>query len=134
MKKIRVIMELGEDGYGVSFPDIENIFGFGENLEMAKADAYKVLEYYMDILNKKNETLPEILRGDYELDFEYDIESLLKHIEGIVTKTALAKASGINPVQLSHYSSGLKKPRKAQKEKIINGLHKLGKELLSVSQ
>ena len=127
-------MELGKDGYGVSFPDIENIFGFGENLKAAKADAYKVLEYYMDILNKNNETLPEILRGGYELDFEFDIESLLKHIEGIVTKTALAKASGINPVQLSHYSSGLKKPRKEQKEKIINGLHKLGQELLSVSK
>jgi len=127
-------MELGKDGYGVSFPDIENIFGFGENLEAAKADAYKVLEYYMDILNKNGETLPDILCGDYELDFEFDIESMLMHVEGIVTKKALAKASGINPAQLSHYSSGLKKPRKAQKEKIINGLHKLGQELLSVSQ
>ena len=127
-------MELGKDGYGVSFPDIENIFGFGENLETAKADAYKVIEYYMDILNKNGETIPEILQNGYELDFEFDIESLLKHIEGIVTKTALAKASGINPIQLSHYSSGLKKPRKEQKEKIINGLHKLGQELLSVSQ
>ena len=30
-------------------------------------------------------------------------------------------------------SSGLKKPRKEQREKIINGLHKSGQELLSVS-
>jgi hypothetical protein len=57
----------------------------------------------------------------------------LKYIGGTVTKTALAKASGINVTQLSHYSSGLKKPRKQQRDKIIAGLHKLGKDLLSLS-
>ena len=134
MKTIKVILELGKDGYGVSFPDIENIFGFGENPEAAKADAHKVLAFYIDMLNKNDEPLPEILQSGYELEFEFDIASLLKHIEGIVTKTSLAKASGINPVQLSHYSSGLKRPRKEQKEKILIGLQKLGKELLSVSQ
>ena len=134
IKKNRVILELGKDGYGVSFPEIDNIFGFGENLEAAKADAYKVLELYTSTLNKNGDPLPKILQNGNELDFEFDVESLLKHIEGIVTKTALAKASGINPVQLSHYSSGLKKPRKAQKEKILNGLNKLGEELRFVSQ
>lgn len=64
---------------------------------------------------------------------EFDTVALLKHVEGIVTKTDLAKDSGINAYQLSHYSSGLKKPRKQQRERLINGLHKLGKELLSVS-
>lgn len=133
MKKIRVILELGKDGYGVSFPEIENIFGFGETLDAAKEDAQNVLDFYIEILNKNGKRIPAILQGEYELEFEYDIEALLKHIEGIVTKTALAKASGINPAQLTHYSSGLKKPRKEQREKIINALHKLGRELLSVS-
>ena len=32
-----------------------------------------------------------------------------------------------------HYSSGLKKPRKAQLERIVAGLHKLGRDLLAVS-
>ena len=68
-----------------------------------------------------------------ELCFEFDIEALLKYVDGIVTKTALSKASGINASQLSHYSSGLKKPRKEQRERIIKGLHTLGQELLSVS-
>ena len=133
MKIIRVILEAGKDGYGVSFPEIENIFGFGETLEAAKEDAQKVLDFYIEILNKNGKSLPKILQEEYKLDFELDTEALLKHVEGIVTKTALAKASGINPAQLTHYSSGLKKPRKEQKERIINGLHKLARELLSVS-
>jgi hypothetical protein len=73
------------------------------------------------------------LQGEYELVFEFDIEALLKYIDGTVTKSAPAKASGINPAQLSHYSSGLKKPRKEQRERIIKGLHQIGQDLLSVS-
>ncbi|GAB6010520.1 hypothetical protein [Viscerimonas tarda] len=133
MKQIRVILELGKDGYGVSFDQIPNVYGFGETLESAKADAKAALDTFKEVLLKHGKTMPDILKEEYELVFEYDIEALLKYIDGTVTKTALAKASGINASQLSHYSSGLKKPRKEQREKIISGLHKLGKELLSVS-
>jgi predicted RNase H-like HicB family nuclease len=133
MKTIKVILEVGKDGYGVSFPEIKNIFGFGETLDAAKEDAQKVLDFYIEILTKDGKSLPKILQGEYSLAFELETEALLKHVEGIVTKTALAKASGINPAQLTHYSSGLKKPRKEQREKIINALHKLGRELISVS-
>ena len=91
------------------------------------------MDGYIVALNKCNQPIPEILRGEYELVFQFDVEALLKHIDGKVTKTALAKAAGINAAQLSHYSSGLKKPKKQQREKIIAGLHKLGKELLAVS-
>ncbi|WP_352423226.1 type II toxin-antitoxin system HicB family antitoxin [Proteiniphilum sp.] len=133
MKTIKVILEAGKDGYGVSFNEIPNIFGFGESIEEAKDDAEQALVGFIRILEKQGRPVPEVLDGEYELAFEFDTVALLKHIEGIVTKTALAKASGINASQLSHYSSGLKKPRKEQRDRIISGLHKLGEELLSVS-
>ena len=133
MKQIHVTLEMGKDGYGVSFDEIPNVFGFGETVNDAKADAKASLYFYIECLNKTKRAIPEILQGEYELIFQFDVEALLKYINGTVTKTALAKASGINPTQLSHYSSGLKKPRKEQREKIIAGLHKLGQELISVS-
>jgi predicted RNase H-like HicB family nuclease len=133
MKQIHVTLELGKDGYGVSFEEITNVFGFGETVEQAKQDAKASLDFYIECLNKTNRPLPEILEGEYELVFEFDVEALLKYIGGTVTKTALAKASGINATQLSHYSSGLKKPRIEQRNKIIAGLHQLGRDLLSVS-
>ena len=133
MKQIQAILELGKDGYGVSFPEIPNVFAFGETVVEAKIDAQKALDFYIECLLKTNKTLPEILQNECEIVYQFDVEALLKYIDGTVTKTALAKASGINPAQLSHYSGGLKKPRKQQREKIINGLHKLGRDLLSVS-
>jgi len=133
MKQIHVILELGKDGYGVWFKEINNIFGFGETVELAKKDAQDVIDFYIKCLNESNNPIPEILKGKYELVFEFDVEALLKYIDGTVSKKALAKSSGINPVQLSHYSSGLKKPRKEQREKIIAGLHKIAKDLLAVT-
>lgn len=133
MAKITAILEAGKDGYGVSFNEIPNVFGFGETVEKAKQNAKEALDGFVDILKQKGKHIPHVLSEDYELVFEFDIEALLNHIDGIITKTALSKASGINPSQLSHYSSGLKKPRKEAREKIINGIHKLAEELLSVS-
>jgi len=92
-----------------------------------------VIKFYIKCLNEAKGAIPEILTGEYELVFEFDVEALLKYIDGTVTKRAIAKASGINPVQLTHYSSGLKKPRKAQRDKIIAGLHKIANDLLAVS-
>jgi len=133
MKQIHVVLELGKDGYGVWFKEIDNIFGFGETVESAKKDASDVINFYIECLKKYNKPLPEILSGDYELIFEFDIEALLKYIDGKVTKKAIAKASNINAIQLSHYSSGLKKPRQQQREKIIAGLHKIANDLLAVT-
>jgi len=133
MRQIHVTLEMGKDGYGIWFEEIENVFGFGETVEAAKKDAKAALEGYIVALNRCNQPIPEILQSEYELVFEFDIEALLKYIDGTVTKTALSKASGINATQLSHYSSGLKKPRRAQRERIIKGLHTIGTNLLSVS-
>jgi predicted RNase H-like HicB family nuclease len=133
MVTINVLLEAGKDGYGVSFREVPTVFGFGSSIEEAMADAKAALEGFVEVLRERGKPVPGILSGEYQLVFEFDTEALLKHINGIVTKTALAKASGINPSQLTHYSSGLKKPRKEQREKIIEGLHKLGRDLLSVS-
>ena len=133
MKQIHVVLELGKDGYGVLFKEIDNIFGFGETIELAKKDAKDVITFYIQSLKQSNEPVPEILQEEYELIFEYDIEALFTHIGDVVTKNSLAKYSGINQVQLSHYSSGLKKPGKKQRDKIIAGLHEIGNELLSIT-
>jgi len=129
MRKITSILEMGKDGYGVYFPEIPNIFGFGETVEDAKIDAKNVIIFFVENLKKLNRPIPEVLQQEYELNFEFDIKSLLKYINGTVTKTALSKASGINASQLSHYSSGKKTPRQSQRLKILNGIHKIGREL-----
>lgn len=78
------------------------------------------------------ENIPTILKGDYEIVYHFDVESLLNYYKGIFTNSALEKITGINQRQLQHYSSGLKKPRQPQLKKIEDGLHKLAAELRAV--
>lgn len=57
------------------------------------------------------------------------LRDLLLKYKGIISMSGLSKITGINERQLSHYVQGVSKPRKAQEEKIIQGLKKLGEEL-----
>ncbi len=133
MKKINAILEAGKDGYGVWFEEIPNVFAFGETIELAQEDAFSVISHFVEFLNDYKKPIPKILQGEYEIEFRFDTVALLAHLDGVITKAALSKASGINQSQLSHYSKGIKKPRKEQQDKIINGICKLGNELLSVA-
>lgn len=60
---------------------------------------------------------------------ESSIRDILLKYKGIISMSGLSKITGINERQLSHYVQGGSKPRKAQEEKIIQGLKKLGEEL-----
>ncbi len=55
-----------------------------------------------------------------------------KEVEKFTTLAALSRATGINQRQLSHYAIGTKQPRPASRERIIQGLHAIGRMALSL--
>lgn len=132
MKTINAVLEKSIDGYGVWFNQVPNVFAFGETVENAKQDAYTALNFYVTCLNEENKKIPNILQNDWELTFQYDTMALLNYYQGIFTKSALSKITGINASQLSQYANGFKKPRKLQVQRIEKGLHSLAKDLNSV--
>jgi len=85
-----------------------HVFAFGDMVEMVKTETKTALNGYIVALNNCKQPIPEILKDDYELVYKFEVEELLKYIDGTVTKTALEKAAGIHHTQLIHYSSGLK--------------------------
>ncbi len=131
MKQIKIVIEKSSNHYGAYAENVDGIFGAGDTPEEAKqsiVDAIRLLKKY----NKPN-NIPAILKGDYELVYRFDTESLLNYYKKIFTNSALERLTGINQRQLQHYSSGLKKPRPAQKKKIEKALHQLGSELLAIA-
>ena len=130
MKKVKIIIEKTSDHYSAYAENIEGIYGAGDTAEEAKQsviDAVKLLKKY-----NKPENIPAILKGEFELTYRFDTESLLNYYKKVFTNSALERITGINQRQLQHYSSGLKKPRPTQKKKIEAALHQLGSELLAV--
>ncbi len=130
MKLIKIIIEKTKDHYSAYAENVEGIYGAGDTPGDAKqsiVDAIRLLKLYNTADN-----IPTILKGDYKLVYRFDAESLLNYYKRIFTNSALERITGINQRQLQHYSSGLKKPRPAQKKKIESALHQLGGELMAV--
>ena len=77
--------------------------------------------------------VPQWLReGDYELEYHLDASALLQMCSPYASIAAISRASGINQHQLSHYANGIKKPRPEQRRRIIEGIHKIGRELIAI--
>lgn len=87
---------------------------------------------HLETMREDEDKIPEQFQEEYDLVFELDLRALLHHYEGIITRTGLSKLTGINEKQLGHYAQGIRNPRKAQRERIIRGIHNLGKELLEI--
>lgn len=120
MARVCVIIEKGTDLFSAWAENIPGIYGEGESVKEVKEDILKSISLYKELNEEKN--IPEELKGEYEIEWHFDVQSFLQYYSGIFTKAALERITGINQKQLGHYASGLKKPRKAQVEKIETAL------------
>ncbi len=125
-----MVIERSKNLFSAYAENAEGIYGGGKTVEEAKQSVLNAIRLLKEHNTIKN--IPDILKGRYELVFKFDMESLFNYYKGIFTKSGLERITGINQRQLQHYSSGLKKPRPAQKEKIQVALHRLGNELMAV--
>ena len=90
------------------------------------------LRLHIDGCIQDNDVLPKwVVTGEYELDYKLETSALIHSLEGILTRSAIARVSGINEKLIGHYASGYRNPRKRQREKIIRGIHTISCELAS---
>lgn len=127
MKQIKIIIEKSKDHFSAYSENIEGINGAGDTVEETKKNVFECIEIQKELGN-----FPKAFGENYEVTFKFDVESLLEYYKGIFTNAAFERITGINQAQISHYATGLKKPRVAQIKKIEAALHKLGSELMAV--
>jgi hypothetical protein len=90
------------------------------------------VEFHLESLHKDGDEIPDVLKGKFKLDFILNVRALLHYFEGVLTRSALSRVTGINERQLGHYITGHRKPRPEQRKKIVEGLHRISKEINSV--
>lgn len=129
MKKIKIVIGRSKDHFGAYAENVPKIYGGGDTIEEAKQSIFECIDIVKSFDDKD---IPAALKGEYELVWQLDVGSFLQHYKGIFNQTGIAKLTGINEKLLSHYASGLKKPRAAQAKRIEAALHQLGSELLAV--
>jgi len=127
-KKIIAMIARDKNGYGAWIENCQGVYGEGDTVQEAKESLLDGLRLFIEY----NRELPEVLRGNYEIEYHFDTPSFLEYYSNIFTKSALERMTGINQKQLGHYVSGYRNPSRKTIGKIDNALHRLSDELSQV--
>jgi predicted RNase H-like HicB family nuclease len=123
MKKIKVLISWSGDNYcaDAASNDINGaVLVTASTLEGAKKEFQSALQFHIEGSVADGDELPEWLVAEkYELDYIMETSALLHSLGGILTRSAIARVSGINERQ--------------KKERIINGIQAISRELASVT-
>lgn len=105
-----------------------------KNIIELKQEALYSIRFHVKGMIEDGDEVPEWLaKGNYVLEYVYmSVAALLHACEPYSTIAALSRATGINQRQLSHYANGIRNPRPQQRQRIVDGIHQIGKELMSV--
>ena len=120
------------DNYGACTNEVLGCVATHKTLEGVKKAYSDSLRWHLEAMVADGDEIPVALEGDYKLEFELNTQALLHFFEGVLTRSALARVTGINERQLGHYATGHRNPRLAQRKKIIDGIHKIGNEFNAV--
>lgn len=132
----KVVMETArtENGYSCTCGLLPGwLVAYDGDFEGFRKYVEESVDFYLECAREDGEAYAPVFDGEYELAYKFDVQSLLEYYRGIFSFSALQTITGINQRQLSHYASGVSKPRAKQAEKIAEGLRRLAKELQVVT-
>ena len=132
MDKVIVDIYFTGNNYCAYAPILLGCVSTAATLAEMKKNIKEAIEFHVETSLEYNDPIPEVFKGEYELEFKLSVEALLNAYSDVFTKAALSRITGINERQLWHYASGMRKPRPAQRKRIEDGLHRLGTELLAI--
>ena len=126
MKKFKIIVEKTPTGYSAYSDEISGVVSTGINWNEIKQNFTEAFLFHLEGLEEDGEKIPD----DFELEFTLDVGQFFEHYS-IFNVSALAKYLEINPQLLHQYKDGHKSVSEKTSLKILNGVHKFAKELLS---
>ncbi|MDE5750145.1 MAG: CopG family transcriptional regulator [Duncaniella sp.] len=137
MDKKKLKVHVGWSGRNFTCGVSEDIGGVvavtAKTLPKAKEDFEESLRWHIEGCLADGDPLPDyIAAGNYELEYELDTAAMLREAEQFTTMAAISRATGINQKLLGHYANMVKTPRPAQRQRIVDGLHAIGRQFLAV--
>lgn len=109
------------------------VVAYTGDLDGFKQYVQESVDFWLEGRRENGDDYPKVFDVDYQLVYDFDVATLLDYYRGIFSFAALQEITGINQKQLSHYASGISKPRPKQTEKIKSGLRRLAKDIEMVT-
>lgn len=123
MKGNKFIIEKTITGYSAYCYD-KPIYTTGQTIHELQLNALEALNYYLEEFGK-TATLESI-------ELELDFKQFFNYYK-VINAKHLAARIGMNETLLSQYVNGIKKPSKKQVNRIVDGLHEIGRELMELT-
>ena len=123
MKTLKFVIEKTITGYSAYCSD-KPIYTTGQTIHELQRNTMEAANLHFENSNE-NITLEMI-------EFEIDFKQFFEYYK-VINSKHLARRINMNESLLSQYVNGNKKPSKKQVEKIVDGLHEIGKELLELT-
>lgn len=118
--KFKFIIERTKTGYSAYERKLP-IYTSADTIQVLRINAFEAVNLYKEETNKKATKIDDIT-------FEIDFKQFFEYYK-VLNSKYLAKRIGMNESLLSQYVNGKKNPSKKQIDRIIDGLHEIGKEL-----
>lgn len=133
MEKIIVNISWSGNNYCAGVEYFGLVVATNKSLEKLYDEIASAFNFHLKGCAADGDAIPSaILTGNYEFEYKFELSALLHRLDGIISRAAIARATGINERQIGHYAAGLHNPRPEQRKRILDGIHSIGKELLSV--
>ena len=130
MKKLVVNICASKDSIGAYSVNGEGIYGAGDSIKDCQDDVLKSIEEIKQTLPP--DEWPDILKEEYDIEWHFDVQTLLLHYGALMSLSGLERITGINQKQLWAYMNGRSKPRRKQVDRIENSIRIFGGELSRV--
>lgn len=122
-KKIKVIVEKTKTGFS-AFTEDYPVFSTGNHFSELSENMVEAFNLYLEDDGYRIELK--------NLNFQINLKQFFQHYR-VINARFLAERIGMNPTLLSQYVQGRKKPSSQQTEKILEGIHQIGRELTELN-
>jgi len=123
MKAVKFIIEKTKTGYSAYCVD-KPVYTTGLSIYDLQRNALIATNLYLEDFGK-------CITID-KIELEIDLKQFFEYFQ-VINAKHLANRIGMNETLLSQYVNGKKKPSKKQVDRIVQGLHEIGKELMELS-
>lgn len=133
MEKIKVNIGWSGNNYCAAIEFMGVVVATNKSLDKLLLEITSAFKFHLEGCAADGDPVPaELLAGNYEFEYHYEVSALIHKLDGIISRAAIARATGINQRQIGHYASGLHNPRPEQRKRIIDGIHNIAQELIAV--
>jgi len=125
MKKINITVEKTKTGFSALSEDFP-VCTTGSNISEIRSNMIEAMNLYYEFTQHGK------VISENDLNLKLDLSSFFEFYK-VINAKAFSNRVGMNQSLLAQYIKGIKKPSKAQTQRILKGVQQLGHELSEIS-